>query len=259
MDEESLKNLLEEIQAGRATVNQALEAIKSLASESLNGFATLDHQRALRTGAPEVIFAEGKTPDQVAEIFTHLAARSHRCMATRVSPEMYGQIKDRLPPETKYHPPARVLSLDKNPARRKEKGILILAAGTADIPVAEEAALTAELMGNEVEKRYDVGVAGLHRLATHLPALQKARVVIAAAGMEGALPSVVGGLISAPVIALPTSVGYGASFQGLAALLAMLNSCASGVAVVNIDNGFGAGCLAAKINRLQQAGEEDCA
>jgi len=249
MEQQKLRTVLEELKQGNSTVDQVIDQLKMFPYESLNGFANLDHHRLLRTGFPEVIFAQGKTPDQVVEIFFRLQVHSRQVLATRVNVEMYSQIQDRLPGAS-YHPSARVLYIDQDLERVKRPGILVLTAGTSDMPVAEEAAITAELMGNQVERIYDVGVAGLHRLLDHLAQLQKATVIIVAAGMEGALPSVVGGLVSAPIIALPTSVGYGASFQGLAALLGMLNSCANGVGVVNIDNGFGAGCLAAKINRL---------
>ena len=201
-----------------------------------------------------MIFAQGKSPEQVAEIFSRLMDHNPQVLATRVSPEMYQQIQGRLP-EATYLPGAHVLYIDRNSEREKLEGILVLSAGTSDIPVAEEAAITAELMGNKVERVYDVGVSGLHRLLNRLPLLQNAHVIVVVAGMEGALPSVVGGLVEVPIVAVPTSIGYGASFQGLAALLGMLNSCASGVAVVNIDNGFGAGCLAAKINRLTVKGK----
>jgi NCAIR mutase (PurE)-related protein len=249
MEQQKLRTLLEKLKQGDCTVDQVIDALKMLPYEPVDGFTNLDHHRLLRTGFPEVIFAQGKTPDQVVEIFLRLQGHSQQVLATRVNAEMYTQIQGRLPGAI-YHPSARVLYIDQDLKRVKQPGILVLTAGTSDIPVAEEAAITSELMGNQVERTYDVGVAGLHRLLDHLPQLQKAKVIIVAAGMEGALPSVVGGLVSAPIIAVPTSVGYGASFQGLAALLGMLNSCASGVAVVNIDNGYGAGCLAAKINRL---------
>ncbi|MDR3572526.1 MAG: nickel pincer cofactor biosynthesis protein LarB [Anaerolineaceae bacterium] len=255
MEQDSLRALLEDIKQGQVSVDQALDHLKHLPFEPVDSFANLDHHRALRTGFPEVIFAQGKTPDQVAEIFLRLMDHNSQVLATRVSLEMYTQIKDRLP-EAAYHPAARVLYLDRNIDREKQPGILVLSAGTSDIPVAEEAAITAELMGNKVERVFDVGVSGLHRLLNRLPTLQKAHVIVVVAGMEGALPSVVGGLVEVPIVAVPTSIGYGASFQGLAALLGMLNSCASGVAVVNIDNGFGAGCLAAKINRLTIKGKE---
>jgi NCAIR mutase (PurE)-related protein len=249
IEQQKLRILLEELKKGDCTVDQVIDQLKMLPYEPLKDFANLDHHRLLRTGLPEVIFAQGKTPDQVVEIFTHLQDQSQQVLATRVNLEMYSQIRDRLPGAS-YHPSAQVLYIDRDTEKVKQPGILVLTAGTSDIPVAEEAAITAELMGNQVERIYDVGVAGLHRLLDHQAQLQKANVMIVAAGMEGALPSVIGGLVAAPIIALPTSVGYGASFQGLAALLGMLNSCANGVAVVNIDNGFGAGCLAAKINNL---------
>ena len=250
MDQLDVRSLLENLKNGNLSIDQAVDQLKILPYESLDGFANVDHHRELRTGFPEVIFAQGKTPDQVVDIFQHLQIQSRQVMATRVTSEMYFQINDRLS-NTQYNPTARIL-FSNNEVEEKKPGILVLSAGTSDIPVAEEAALTAELMGNQVERIYDVGVAGIHRLISHLPQLQNAKVIIVAAGMEGALPSVVGGLVSSPIIALPTSVGYGSSFQGLAALLGMLNSCASGVAVVNIDNGFGAGCLASKINRLSE-------
>ncbi len=249
MDQETLRKLLENLIKGELTVPQVIDQLKTLPYEGLNDYAKLDHHRPLRTGLPEVIFAQGKTPQQVLDIFTRLQKSHHQVLATRVSPGLYAEIQDHLSGVT-YDSTARLLFTSPDTRQVKRPGIVVLTAGTSDIPVAEEAAITAELMGNKVERIYDVGVAGLHRLISHLPVLQKARVVITVAGMEGALPSVVAGLVSAPLIAVPTSVGYGASFQGLAALLAMLNSCASGVAVVNIDNGFGAGCMAAKINRL---------
>lgn len=249
MDLEKLRLLLTNFQQGDLTVDQVLDQLKILPYETVNGFAHLDHHRSLRIGLPEVIFAQGKTADQVLEIFLKLQNQGKQVLATRVSPELFAQLQDRLEGVV-YHPTARLLYQDQELASARLSGILVLTAGTSDIPVAEEAAVTAELMGNQVERIYDVGVAGLHRLLAHLPQLHQAKAIIVVAGMEGALPSVVGGLVSAPVIAVPTSVGYGASFQGLAALLGMLNSCAPGIGVVNIDNGFGAGCLAAKINRL---------
>jgi NCAIR mutase (PurE)-related protein len=249
MDEEHLRSLLEGVRSGELSTEKALEQLRSLPFEAVSDFARLDHHRALRCGFPEVIFAQGKTPTQVVQIFKRLAERNERVLATRVSPEMHAAVRDELP-ETVYHPAARMLVLDRAPEREKLPGVLVATGGTADIPVAEEAALTAELMDNAVVRLFDVGVAGLHRLLSQAEALQKARVIVVAAGMEGALPSVVAGLVAAPVIAVPTSVGYGASFNGLAALLSMLNSCANGVSVVNIDNGFGAGYLAGMINRL---------
>jgi NCAIR mutase (PurE)-related protein len=249
LESDKLRSLLEDLSQGNCTIDQVIEQLRYLPYQSLNGFANLDHHRSLRTGFPEVIFAQGKTIEQVIEIFQTLKERYPQVLATRVGAEMAQEIQRRIPDAT-YHTAARVVYVDQNPTREKRTGILVVTAGTADMPIAEEAAITAELHGNQVERIYDVGVAGLHRLLDYLPRLQKARVIIVVAGMEGALPSVVGGLVSAPIIAVPTSVGYGASFQGLAALLAMLNSCASGVAVVNIDNGYGAGCLAARINRM---------
>ena len=255
MEQDSLRTLLEDIRQGHISVDQGIDHLKHLPYESIDGFANLDHHRALRTGFPEVIFAQGKTPEQVAEIFARLLDHNQQVLATRVSQEMYQQIRERFP-DAIYHPGAHVLYQDRNNEREKLAGILVLTAGTSDIPIAEEAAITAELMGNKVDRIYDVGVSGLHRLLDRLPILQKAHVIVVVAGMEGALPSVVGGLVEVPIVAVPTSIGYGASFQGLAALLGMLNSCANGVAVVNIDNGFGAGCLAAKINRLTIKGKE---
>lgn len=249
MDTNTLRQLLENYQAGSINTDQMLERLKTLPYESVDGMAVLDHHRSLRTGAGEVIFGQGKTPDQVVRIFTHLAQVNREVMATRVSAEMYDQIKDQLP-DAIYHSLARILHTPLDPNRELREGVLVLSAGTSDQPVAEEAALTAEFLGNKVERAYDVGVSGLHRLLDRLPMIQKANVIIVTAGMEGALASVVGGLAAAPIIAVPTSVGYGASFQGLAALLSMLNSCATGVAVVNIDNGFGAGSMASRINSL---------
>jgi pyridinium-3,5-biscarboxylic acid mononucleotide synthase len=249
MDEERLRRLLDGVRSGSVTPDSALEQLRSLPFESVADFARLDHHRTLRCGFPEVIFAQGKTPSQVVQIFKRLAERNDRVLATRVTPEMYAAVRDELP-EATYNPAARILLLDRDPDRPKVPGVLVATGGTADIPVAEEAALTAELMDNAVVRLYDVGVAGLHRLLSQADALQKARVIVVVAGMEGALPSVVAGLVAVPVVAVPTSVGYGASFNGLAALLSMLNSCANGISVVNIDNGFGAGYLAALINRL---------
>jgi NCAIR mutase (PurE)-related protein len=249
MQEEPIRNLLETVRQGEVTVEEALSRLRSLPYEAVGNFAHLDQHRALRCGFPEVVFGQGKTPEQVVQIARRLAERNDRVMVTRVTPEMYAIVGPQLP-EMTYHPAARILWLDRSQEREKNAGIFILSAGTADIPVAEEAAVTADLMGNTIERVYDVGVAGIHRLLNQVERLQKAKVVVVVAGMDGALPSVVGGLVAVPVIAVPTSVGYGASFQGVAALLTMLNSCATGVAVVNIDNGFGAGVLASRINAL---------
>jgi hypothetical protein len=238
---------LESVATGATSIEEALEDLRLLPYEDL-GFAKLDHHRALRDYLPEAVLGQGKTPEQVVAIATRLAERSGRLLVTRVGADVFAALKEHLPDAT-YHETARAITLD----RRREApvaGVTILCAGTSDLPVAEEAAVTAELMGCAVERVYDVGVAGIHRLLDYLPQLREARALVVVAGMEGALPSVVAGLVSVPVIAVPTSVGYGASFQGIAPLLTMLNTCAAGVAVVNIDNGFGAGYLAAVINRL---------
>ncbi len=246
MNEEDIRLVLKRVAAGELSVEEALERLNVLPYEAL-GFATVDHHRALRWGFPEVVYCEGKTPQQVAEIMARLAARHPRLLGTRATREQYEAAAARVA-DLAYHETARAIWLDREPDRPRQAGVVVVAAGTSDLPVAEEAALTLELMGHRPRRIYDVGVAGLHRLVPHLTALRRANVIVVVAGMEGALPSVVAGLVSAPVIAVPTSVGYGAHFGGLAPLLAMLNSCATGVAVVNIDNGFGAGYLAAIIN-----------
>ncbi|MBI2855259.1 MAG: nickel pincer cofactor biosynthesis protein LarB [Chloroflexi bacterium] len=225
-----------------------MERLRTLPFEDL-GFAKIDHHRTLRKGFPEVVYGPGKSPEQLVQIAQGIARTSSRLLITRVGPEAFARVREALP-SVIYNETARAIVLDQSEEAPPVTGVLVAAAGTADLPVAEEAALTAEIMGNQVQRIWDVGVAGVHRLLEHLPALRKARVVVAVAGMEGALPSLIGGLVSVPVIAVPTSVGYGASFQGLAALLAMLNSCSPGVAVVNIDNGFGAGYMAGTINLL---------
>ena len=256
MNEEHVRDLLAKVSCGEVSIDKAVETLRQLPFEALGDFAVLDHHRALRTGFPEVILAQGKTPSQIVQIFKRLAEKNDRVLATRVSAEVYAEIKDDLP-EATYLPLGRALYMDRKENQPREPGVVVLTGGTADIPVAEEAAITAHLMGNDVQKVYDVGVAGLHRLLGRLAVLQQARVLVVVAGMEGALPSVVAGLVSAPVIAVPTSVGYGASFNGLAALLSMLNSCANGISVVNIDNGFGAGYLAGMINRMASAAKEE--
>jgi len=247
MDRARIETLLNEVREGRITVNDAVDRLKDLPFEDI-GFAKLDHHRALRHGMPEVILAQGKTPSQVAEIFRRLAAHGGNVLATRATEEQYAAVAAGLP-LAEYRPLARAIVLKRDRKKRGKGVIVVVSAGTSDIPVAEEAVVTAELMGNNVQHIYDVGVAGIHRLLAHRGALAKARVIIVCAGMEGALPSVVGGLVGVPVIAVPTSVGYGAAFEGLAALLGMMNSCASNVSVVNIDNGFGAGYVASLINR----------
>jgi hypothetical protein len=248
MDRAQLEMLLNDVREGRAGIDDALERLKDLPFEDL-GFAKLDHHRALRTGMPEVIFAAGKTSAQVAAIFAHMAAHGGNVLATRVTREMFEAVRA-AEPRAEFHETARCITLAQSPAMLGKGTIAIVCAGTSDLPVAEEAAVTARLMGNTVEFIADVGVAGIHRLLAQKASLQSARVLIVCAGMEGALPTVVGGLVNAPVIAVPTSVGYGASLGGIAALLGMLNTCSPNVSVVNIDNGFGAACIASLINRL---------
>ena len=248
MDEEKLAQLLEQVQRGEATVEQALKRLQHLPFEDL-GFAKVDHHRALRQGFPEVIMGEGKEVSEIAAIARAIRKRGVSVLVTRLSEEKMDALQPRLR-GFRYHRQARAAAWRPRDAPLKGKGALaVVCAGTSDIPVAEEAAVTGEVMGNRVERIYDVGVAGLHRLLDRHRQLTEAAVLIVVAGMEGALPSVVAGLVRRPVIAVPTSVGYGASFHGLSALLAMLNSCAAGVTVVNIDNGFGAGFAASLINR----------
>jgi pyridinium-3,5-biscarboxylic acid mononucleotide synthase len=248
VDANRLKTLLEQVRTGEVTPDAALDQIKTLPFEDL-GFAKVDHQRALRMGVPEVIFGPGKSPEHFVEIFDRLAQRGNSVLATRVSEDQVAQAIARFP-QAEHNPVARTLVLRQRSEKLGKGTIGIISAGTSDIPVAEEAAVTAEVMGNDIIRMFDVGVAGLHRLLSHSEALLRARVLVVCAGMEGALPSVVGGLVSVPVIAVPTSVGYGAAFGGIAALLGMINSCASNVSVVNIDNGFGAAYVASLINRL---------
>jgi hypothetical protein len=250
--DEAIRELLAGVAAGSVTVEAAGDALRGMPVEDL-GFASLDHHRALRKGFPEVVFCAGKSPDQVAEILARLAVRSPRVLGTRAAPEHYRAARRRVS-GLRFDALARVIWLDREPDRPRWPGIALVAAGTSDLPVAEEAARTLDLLGHAPSRIYDVGVAGLHRLVRHTRTLQQADVVIVVAGMEGALPSVIGGLVSAPVIAVPTSVGYGASFGGVTALLGMLNSCASGVSVVNIDNGFGAAFQAAAINQRIRGG-----
>ena len=247
MNAESLKKLFAEVRKGKLSPDQAVERLRHLPFEDI-GFAKLDHHRSLRQGMPEVIFAQGKTSNQVADIFQRLAAHGGNVLATRATEEQYSAVAAKLP-RAEFRLLARAIVLKRDRKKHGKGVIVVVSAGTSDIPVAEEAVVTAELMGNEVRHIYDVGVAGIHRLLAYRGALAKARVIIVCAGMEGALPSVVGGLVGVPVIAVPTSIGYGAAFKGLAALLGMMNSCASNVSVVNIDNGFGAGYVASLINR----------
>jgi NCAIR mutase (PurE)-related protein len=250
MDRSRLQELLSDVQCGVVTVEQALEVLKTLPFENL-GFARVDHHRALRKGFPEVILGQGKTARQIVEIAQRLTAHGQHALITRLDEQKAEEVRMALP-TLRYYPDGRLGSLGDPPIPPAEQGtILVISAGTADLPVAEEAAVTAELMGNRVERLYDVGVAGLHRLLDSIHTLRTASVIIVVAGMEGALPSVIGGLVDRPVIAVPTSIGYGASFNGLAALLAMLNSCAAGITVVNIDNGFGAAAAATLMNRIR--------
>ena len=249
MDIEKLRALLEEVKGGEIAVDDALQSLRTLPFEDL-GFSKIDHHRQLRTGFPEVIFCQGKTVEQVKQISERILSAGHPLLATRATPDMYEAVKT-IEPAARYNDLGRTITVRQS-EDEGTPGILVVSAGTSDLPVAEEAAETALMMGNQPERLYDVGVAGLHRLISNHEKLLTARVIIVVAGMEGALPSVVGGLVNCPVIAVPTSIGYGASFGGLAALLGMLNSCASGVTVVNIDNGFGAGYSASLINRLTE-------
>jgi NCAIR mutase (PurE)-related protein len=248
VDAKSIHRLFEQVQTGKLSPDEAVARLRHMPFEDL-GYAKLDHHRSLRAGFPEVIFSQGKTALQVAEIFVRLSRHSKNVLATRATDKQFAAVRKRLR-SAEYNPAARTITLQRDRTRHGKGLVAVVSAGTSDIPVAEEAAVTARLMGNEVEAIYDVGVAGIHRLLGNSERLFRARVIVVCAGMEGALPSVVGGLVGVPVIAVPTSVGYGAAFDGLAALLGMMNSCASNVTVVNIDNGFGAACVASLINRL---------
>ncbi len=250
MDKRDIQSLLKGVQAGRVSVARAVQQLQHLPFEDL-GFAKVDHHRALRQGFAEVVFARGKTTQQVVEIMRRLMRpkTKHNILITRANREIYRAVR-RVTADARFHARSGAITIQRNKTIAGRGPVLVVTAGTSDIPVAEEAVVTAEIMGNYVTSVYDVGVAGLHRLLRHREKLTKAHVIICVAGMEGALPSVVGGLVEVPVIAVPTSMGYGASFGGLTALLAMLNSCASNVCVVNIDNGFGAGYVASTINRL---------
>jgi len=247
MDRSKVERVLSDLKGGRLTVRQAMERLRGLPFEDL-GFAKVDTHRAVRKGFPEVVYCPGKTDAQIARIVQRLAANSDVVLATRATAKTHRAVRSSVEGQpVAFDDTAKMIIVGSKPARRVGR-VLVVTAGTSDLPVAEEAALTAEAMGARVERLFDVGVAGVHRLLQHRQALERARVIVVVAGMEGALPSVVSGLTDRPVIAVPTSVGYGASFDGLAALLAMLNACSPGVAVVNIDNGFGAGYLAARIN-----------
>ncbi len=255
MSTQYLVRLLEDYKADKTSLTEVLAELKKLPYEDL-GFAKIDHHRALRNGFPEVIFCQGKTVEQVVKIFQSLAERNRNILATRAEREVFNAIQP-LCPRAKYHEIARIVSMTTEEVKISRGKVLVLSAGTADIPVAEEAVVTAEVMGHEVERVYDVGVAGIHRLLAHYDKLHSAAVIIVVAGMEGALASVVGGLVDVPVIGVPTSIGYGANFNGLSALLSMLNSCAKGIGVVNIDNGFGAGALADAIIRSGLKGSKE--
>ncbi len=248
MNSNDLKKLLEDVKNGSVDVEHAYKEIKDLPYEDL-GFAKVDHHRAIRNGYPEVIYCEGKTINQIVEIVERLMEKNNNILATRASREVYDAISE-ITCDAEYHRDARIVVVKRKKILVSEKEIAVISAGTSDIPVAEEAAITAEVLGNKVNRIYDVGVAGIHRLLSKMDVISRANVIIVVAGMEGALASVVGGLVDKPVVAVPTSVGYGANFGGLSALLTMLNSCASGIGVVNIDNGFGAGYLASNINKL---------
>ncbi|MFO7852790.1 MAG: nickel pincer cofactor biosynthesis protein LarB [Bacteroidota bacterium] len=248
MNREGLKKILAELSEGKINIEEALEKLKYFPLSDL-GFARIDHHREIRTGYPEIVFCEGKTIGQVRDIFKHISVSGQNVIGTRANIDKFNAVH-KIAPEAVWHEEARIISLIREKHKVAASPVAVITAGTSDIPVAEEAAVTCELLGNNVTRIYDAGVAGIHRLLDKLPEIKKCRVVIVIAGMEGALASVVGGLIDKPVIAVPTSVGYGANFKGVSALLAMLTSCASGVSVVNIDNGFGAGFNASMINHL---------
>jgi NCAIR mutase (PurE)-related protein len=248
LNPDSILKLFQQVRGGKLSPDDAVARLRHLPFEDL-GFAKLDHHRSLRVGMPEVVFGQGKTPVQMAQIFARLAQHGGNILATRASKEQFAAVRKKVR-KAEYRELARAIILQRDDKKYGKGTIAVVSAGTSDIPVAEEAVTTAEVMGNDVEHLYDVGVAGIHRLLANRETLARARVIVVCAGMEGALPSVVGGLVGVPVIAVPTSVGYGAAFKGVAALLGMMNSCASNVSVVNIDNGFGAGYVAALINRL---------
>ena len=249
MNVKEVEKLLKDVKNGETSIEEALTILKDFPYTDL-GFARIDNHREMRTGYPEIIYCAGKTVGQVTEIFKVMSEKEHNVIGTRANNEMYESVKAALP-DVVYYPMARIISLQKKKPVTPESRIAVITAGTSDMPVAEEAAITAELLGNNVVRIYDAGVAGIHRLVDKLPEIRSCRVVIVIAGMEGALASVVGGLVDKPVIAVPTSVGYGANFGGISALLAMLTSCSTGVTVVNIDNGFGAGFSASMINKME--------
>mgnify|MGYP003563133495 CR=1 FL=1 len=248
MQEDALKKLLHKVSNGNMNVDEALGQLKDFEYKDM-GFAKIDNHRSLRTGYPEIIFCQGKTPEQVAQIFKYMDSRDSNILGTRADTDMYDAVKEYCP-DAEFNAMAKTITVQKQAKKESPTHIALLAAGTSDLPVAEEAAVTAEIFNNSIKRYYDIGVAGIHRFYDHVSEIREAKVLIVVAGMEGALPSIVGGMVDKPVIAVPTSVGYGAAFNGLAALLGMLTSCASGVSVVNIDNGFGAGYLASMINKL---------
>jgi NCAIR mutase (PurE)-related protein len=249
MNIKEVEKLLKDVKNGKKSVEDALDTLKNFPYTDL-GFARIDNHREMRTGYPEIIYCAGKSVEQVKEIFRVMTESENNVIGTRANQEMYEGVRD-ISPDIIYYPMARIISLQKKKPKAPKTMIAIITAGTSDMPVAEEAAVTAELLGNNVLRIYDAGVAGIHRLVDKLPEIRNCRVVIVIAGMEGALASVVGGLVDKPVIAVPTSVGYGANFGGISALLAMLTSCSTGVTVVNIDNGFGAGFSASMINKME--------
>jgi NCAIR mutase (PurE)-related protein len=249
MNIKEVEKLLKDVKNGQSTVEEALDILKNFPYTDL-GFARIDHHREMRTGYPEIIYCAGKSVDQVREIVRVMAEKENNVIGTRANQEMFDAVK-KIIPEAVYYPIARIISVQKKKPVTPKTRIAVITAGTSDMPIAEEAAITAELLGNNVLRIYDAGVAGIHRLVDKLPEIRNCRVIIVIAGMEGALASVVGGLVDKPVIAVPTSVGYGANFGGISALLAMLTSCSTGVTVVNIDNGFGAGFSASMINKME--------
>ena len=249
MNPRKLKKLLQDLATGKTNPEIVFERLKVLPYEDL-GFARVDHHRELRSAGPETIFCTGKSPSQILQIIKKIQKSGNDVLATRLEKNIFLKIKNRLPAKAQYHTTSRLLVIRASKSQKRVGKILVITAGTSDIPIAEEVAATSDLLGSKVDKIFDIGVAGIHRLFDQLNQLHQARVIVVVAGMDGALPSVVGGLVDKPVIAVPTSIGYGSSFQGLAALLSMLNSCSPGIATVNIDNGFGAGVLAHKINLM---------
>jgi NCAIR mutase (PurE)-related protein len=256
MNPKDLKKLLDDLHIQKLTPQQAMKKLETLPFENLD-FAKVDHHRGLRSGMPEVIYCQGKTVPQIKKIIQSMDRAGNSILATKLPKEIFRKLKSFLPKKSDYNETAQTLVIEKNKNKKRSGLITIITAGTSDIPIAEEASVTARALGSETETLFDVGVAGIHRLLDNLEQIRKARVIIVVAGMEGALASVVGGLVDQPIIAVPTSIGYGTSFGGVSALLTMLNSCATGIAVVNIDNGFGAGCMAHRINILAEQKETE--